>query len=246
MMILEECSSTNDVAKAFARAGAPHGLVVAAEKQTHGRGRYGRRWISPPGGIWLTVLLRPPQPYLALEGIPLLGAYAVAQGVRRMTGLEAAVRWPNDVTIDDMKVSGVLAESEFIGALLSFVALGLGINANFRASLLGSLARKATTIRELVGRNIDPASLVSAVLRELENSFEIVMSGRSDDLVRRIERMDNSLGRRISVFVNGKNVVGVLSHFEGLSAVRVMMQGGLIERVQTSAVHSVRYLDALN
>ena len=129
----ESLPSTNDVALRLADVGVPEGTVIVAEEQTAGRGRRGRAWASPRGGIWLSVILRPGIPVERVPLIALSAAAATAQAIREATGLPARVKWPNDVLVDGKKIVGILAEA---GAGGEWVVVGIGINANIPLDVL--------------------------------------------------------------------------------------------------------------
>ncbi len=131
LSITSECTSTNDIVKRSAEMGAPHGFVSISETQSVGRGRLGKSWVSPVGGIWLSILLRPGGHQSFLDSLPLLGALAIAEAVGSQLRLKACVRWPNDVVVDNRKVAGILAEAKSKGNELAYVILGLGINCEF-------------------------------------------------------------------------------------------------------------------
>jgi BirA family biotin operon repressor/biotin-[acetyl-CoA-carboxylase] ligase len=140
LLILEECTSTNDIAAQMANAGAPHGFTVFAEKQTQGRGRHDRTWFSPEGGIRASVVLRPPRSFEPSEGIQLIGALAMVQAISALHKIKTSVRWPNDVMFNNRKLAGALVEARFTGNLLEYAILGLGVNVNFPSSLLTGVA----------------------------------------------------------------------------------------------------------
>lgn len=124
---LEACGSTNDEAARFARSGASHGTVVIAETQSAGRGRDGRVWRSPPGGLYLSAILRPP---IALDMVPPLTlaiGVAVCDAVR-LCGVGGRLKWPNDVLVDRKKLAGVLVEAQSQGGRLESVVVGIGLN----------------------------------------------------------------------------------------------------------------------
>jgi BirA family biotin operon repressor/biotin-[acetyl-CoA-carboxylase] ligase len=122
-------ASTNDVARALAREGAPAGTVVLAEEQTHGRGRGGHGWHSPRGvGLWLSVLLRPTRPLAELARFTLAGAVAACRACRTTTGLPVVIKWPNDLLLHGRKLGGVLAELRSAGDRAEELVLGFGIN----------------------------------------------------------------------------------------------------------------------
>src|SRR5262252_2822814 len=122
--VVEETGSTNADLLAEAQAGAGEGLVLVAEAQTEGRGRLGRRWISPPRrALTFSVLLRPPVPSALLGWVPLLAGVAVASALERTAGMDARLKWPNDVLVGDAKLAGILAERWG-----DAVVVGTGIN----------------------------------------------------------------------------------------------------------------------
>ncbi|NUR26041.1 MAG: biotin--[acetyl-CoA-carboxylase] ligase [Catenulispora sp.] len=127
---VDETGSTNADVLAAAATGEPEGVVIVAGTQTAGRGRLGRTWQSPPdGGLWCTTLLRPEGVPMARIGwLPLLAGVALAETVRAVTGLDAGLKWPNDLLVRDAKCAGILAEADGNGA----VALGVGLNTNLR------------------------------------------------------------------------------------------------------------------
>jgi len=126
--------STLDAIHDLGGQGAPSGTVVLAEEQTAGRGRDGRTWRSPVGGAWLGMLLRAPVPpagVLSLRvGLVLADVVEAVLGVRptSLSGPRAALKWPNDVLVDDRKVAGILCESRWQGDALQWLAVGIGVN----------------------------------------------------------------------------------------------------------------------
>lgn len=160
-----ETGSTNSDLLAAARAGAPEGTVLAAEVQTAGRGRLDRRWICPPrAALSFSVLLRPDGvPAVARGWIPLLAGVAVAAGLRAQAGLDARLKWPNDVLVGGAKISGILAEQS--GAA---IVLGIGINVTTRREELP--VPHATSV-VLAGAVPDREQLLVAVLGELETWY---------------------------------------------------------------------------
>jgi len=122
--VVEETGSTNADLLAAARGGAGEGLVLVAEAQTSGRGRMGRRWVSPPRrSLTFSVLLRPAVPAGLLGWVPLLAGVAVAAALERAAGVDVRLKWPNDVLVDGAKIAGILAER-----WSNAVVIGTGIN----------------------------------------------------------------------------------------------------------------------
>jgi BirA family biotin operon repressor/biotin-[acetyl-CoA-carboxylase] ligase len=169
LTVLAEAGSTNAEAAQRARDGAPEGTVVVAESQTAGRGRQGRTWQSPPrAGLTLSVVLRPP----AISGwLPLLAGLSVAVALREQTGLDAGVKWPNDVLIPgdrgERKVAGLLAEVPAGGN--GAIVIGIGLNVTTRAAELPD--ERATSLAIEGATSTDRDTLLKAVLRSLARAY---------------------------------------------------------------------------
>jgi BirA family biotin operon repressor/biotin-[acetyl-CoA-carboxylase] ligase len=167
--VLQTVGSTNDYAARLARRGAPHGTLVAADEQTAGRGRRGRRWHTPAGsGLALSLVLRPGEVSQFAPGAwNTVGALAVAEALRGLGG-EASVKWPNDVLLGGQKVSGVLAEAVWRGEALEYLILGIGVNV-----LPGSVPPRAelefpaTSVEAEIGRPVDRHELLARIVGEL-------------------------------------------------------------------------------
>jgi BirA family transcriptional regulator, biotin operon repressor / biotin---[acetyl-CoA-carboxylase] ligase len=162
-----EVGSTNDIALALARDGAPHGTVVLAEAQMSGRGRSGRAWDSPAGGgIWLSVVLRPgggPVPVAPLQ----VGRIVAGAIARQHPVLRPRLKWPNDVLIEGRKVAGILCESTGGSGGVEVLVAGIGINTDHRAgaALAPGLQDTATFISLAAGGPVDREALAAAIVR---------------------------------------------------------------------------------
>jgi len=127
VIALRLAPSTLDIAHELGASGAAHGATVIAEEQTSGRGRDGRRWHSPPGGVWLSMLVR--SPHADLRTVSLRAGLVVADALDELLGgPRARLKWPNDVLIDDRKIAGVLSEGRWQGNSLQWLAVGIGVN----------------------------------------------------------------------------------------------------------------------
>jgi BirA family biotin operon repressor/biotin-[acetyl-CoA-carboxylase] ligase len=164
-----ETESTNDLALSAALAGAVHGAVYLAEHQSKGRGRQGRTWHSPPGtGLWFSLVLRFPLPVGEAWRITLGAGVAVAEAARSL-GVDAQVKWPNDVLADGRKLAGVLTETRTEGRTLAFSVLGIGVNVNQdREDFPPDLRRIATSLKAESGRHTDRTEFLCRALNLLE------------------------------------------------------------------------------
>jgi BirA family transcriptional regulator, biotin operon repressor / biotin---[acetyl-CoA-carboxylase] ligase len=161
------CASTNERLKQRARAGAAQWTAVLADAQTAGRGRQGRRWSSPAGNLYLSVLLRPAPPGARWSVLPLAAGLAVAEALGG-DGLEARLKWPNDVIAGGRKVGGILAEATSGADGLESVVLGIGVNVALRPpDLPPDVAATVTCVDEELARAVDRVQVAAAVLARL-------------------------------------------------------------------------------
>ena len=243
IVALEETESTNDHARKLAQAWddpAPHGTVVFAESQTAGRGRRGRRWVSPPrANLLLSILLRPDLPIERWSRFTHIAGLAVALGLEELA-FTPKLKWPNDVYLDDRKLAGILVESD---ATAGFVIVEIGLNVNGRREEWpDELRDELTSLREVSGGETSRESVAICVLAQLEHtlnrSFAEVHSG--------IEERDYLNGKRL-VVAQAKDdpVIGIGSGFgpEGELLLREESGGSVItvtaaEHVRLVARHS--------
>jgi BirA family transcriptional regulator, biotin operon repressor / biotin---[acetyl-CoA-carboxylase] ligase len=214
----DSIDSTNRYLLDQARAGAPAGVVAVADHQSAGRGRLSRRWEAPPGSnLLMSVLLRPSlapgQRHLASVVV----ALAAADAVLATIGAELGIKWPNDLQAPDgRKVAGVLAEADLVGAIGSGpapVVVGIGINVNWPAGdrdLPPELAGAATSLRQLLDRQVDRAALLDAVLGALAPRVDALESsagrdGQATDFAGRC----TTLGTQVRVEMAGSAFEGV-------------------------------------
>lgn len=160
--------STNAEALALAEKDFPEWTVVLADEQTSGRGRSGKYWHSPAGGLWFSVVLRPTIP---TESLPLIQFYA-ANSIRRVleqaSGKQTSVKWPNDLILGGLKLGGILVEAKLVSTRIDFAVVGTGINLNVESS---SLPKNATSTFKVTGRALDRDAMLGALLEELQSSY---------------------------------------------------------------------------
>ncbi len=232
-----EVSSTNDVAKELAANGSEEGTVVVAETQTRGRGRIGRRWVSPEGGIWFSIVLRPDvTPTDALK-LTLTAAVAVARAIRETLELKAEIKWPNDILIGERKVCGILTEMSTRGQTVDFVTLGIGINANvdidpFPENLRASL----TSLRTELKREVNRERLLQALLEELENQYKIFIQQGFGQILKEWKNLATFLGSHVEVAVYDEKISGFATDVDHNGALLIKTKNGIIRKVTSGDV----------
>ncbi len=192
--------STQEHAFELARKGASEGALVVAEEQTGGRGRRGRSYYSPRGGIWFSIVLRPPLPPRAAPVINLAAGVALADVMRELGLSSALLRWPNDVLAGGKKLSGILAEMSAEPDELHFVILGMGINANIEMdSFPEDLRSVATSLWTELGRRVDRVEVLCRVLEKLEKYYSRLLEEGSSSILAAWKSFPNMLGKPVRV-----------------------------------------------
>jgi BirA family transcriptional regulator, biotin operon repressor / biotin---[acetyl-CoA-carboxylase] ligase len=169
-LLLAETSSTNDVAREQARKGAKSGFLVAASRQTMGRGRLGRGWESPPDrGLYVSILLRPSLPMTEAGKLTILSSIATADAVEAVSGVRPQIKWPNDLIIENRKLAGLLIETEPKGKRLAFAVVGIGLNVRHEAADFSPEVRsRATSLLLATKQAPRRADVLVALLKALE------------------------------------------------------------------------------
>ncbi len=195
-----ELTSTNDLARDHAARGAAEGTTLVADYQVSGRGRQGREWLAEPGTALLcTVILRPPATVSRSAWLTLLAGVAAARAVRRLTDLEAVLKWPNDVRVDGRKLAGILTET-FRGEDSGVALIGLGLNLTQQAAdFAGELAETATSLQIAAGRAPHRDDLLTAYRRELQELYANLCDDRIAVLSEAWLELDETIGRQVTV-----------------------------------------------
>lgn len=212
--------STMHLARILARRGEPEGTVVIAEQQTSGRGRLDRHWLSPGGGIYLTLVTRPSVAPSQAPRINLLAAVVVSRTLERLYGLAARVKWPNDVLVDGRKVCGILAEMDAECDAVRFVNVGIGLNANSRVA---DEQPAGVSLLELLGAPVDRVLLVREIVQDVLDSLPRLTSGALLDEWR---SRTVTLGREVSVACGDSTIRGIALDITASGTLLVQDAGG--------------------
>ena len=218
LLILSEASSTN--ALALSSVGQRQsGSVILAEIQKEGRGRLSRSWASPQGGIWMSLVLKPDIPLSRVYRINMAASVSICRAISRL-GLEAGIKWPNDILIQEKKVSGILTELGAQMDRLDYVVVGMGLNANNDTSAFPSQWRSTSLAAEL-GRGIDRCALVAAILNEMEKAIDNM---ESQEIYEEWRSLSLSLGKRVRISSAEGDLTGQVVDLDGDGAL-ILQQG---------------------
>jgi BirA family biotin operon repressor/biotin-[acetyl-CoA-carboxylase] ligase len=227
-----EVASTQDVAKALAAQGADEGTIVVAETQVAGRGRIGRGWASPPGGIYLSIILRPDiKPFEAIR-FPLIAGVAIAQAIERLTGLKPQLKWPNDIIVGGRKTGGILTEMSAETDRINYIILGIGVNVNTaKAHFPEEIEGIATSLRTECGKEVPRVQLVQGILAELESLYQVFQVSGFETIRERWKAQSCTIGTWVSVRGEREQVEGEALDIDEDGALILRKANGALERV---------------
>jgi BirA family biotin operon repressor/biotin-[acetyl-CoA-carboxylase] ligase len=177
ILYFERVDSTNRLGRELGRQGEKEGLVILAESQSQGKGRRGRVWESPSGvNLYISIILKPSLSPAVAQKITLLTGVAVANALTKTSGLEAKIKWPNDIFIHGKKAAGILAEMETEGSTIRFIVLGVGVNVNWKMEDVSpDLQALATSLQAETGKTFSRAQVASDILMELEKEYKLFL-----------------------------------------------------------------------
>ncbi len=224
--------STMQPARLLARNGAAEGTLVIAGRQMAGRGRLDRSWVSPEGGIYMTLVLRPVLPPAHAPRVNLMVAVAVSAALEKLYRLSPQLKWPNDVLIQGRKLCGILAEMEAEADAVHFINVGIGLNANAHVT---AETPDAVSLMELLGGPVNRVRLTREIVEQAQSRVTHLVSGVVLDEWR---RRSITLGREVRI-VGGETVTGIAVGIDGLGALLVRDSAGRVhEIVAGDCVHA--------
>lgn len=228
-----ETDSTNLQACRFGDEGEAEGLVVIADRQTAGKGRLGRQWASPGGvNLYASILLRPPIPAFQAPRLTFLSAVAVCRAIERCSGLQARVKWPNDVLVQGAKVAGLLNEMSAETDRVNYIVLGVGVNLNMRADQLPSdLRYPATSLAMASGQPVARVNFTRTLLQEIDALYQLYLEQGSAPVLAAWTALCDLTGQSVRVDCQQVQIEG--------SMVGLAEDGALLVRTATGKVESV-------
>lgn len=221
----DSIGSTQAFASNMASDPLESGSVIMAGVQTAGKGRLGRKWVSPKGGIWLSVILRPEFDVSKITLVPLAASVALASSIQKALGVKTELRWPNDVTSNGKKVAGMIIDATIESSKIESIVLGIGINYKVSPSEIerkiassGNFYGVATLIRD--NNAPKPAKFIQLFLEELERILESLNGGRTQSIITQWTKRSSTIGKHVSISTQDGKVSG--------TAVKIDSDGGLI------------------
>lgn len=227
-----ELPSTMDAAKQLARKGCPDFTTVIAGRQTSGRGRLNRQWISDEGGLYFTVVLRPELPPVLSFRVGFLASLTLARTLNEMFGVDVRVKWPNDLLVGERKICGMLSELEAEADRVAFINVGVGLNVNNDPS---GIEPAATSLKAILGRKVSIKDIVARYLDAFERRMQTLAH---DQVVEEWKTYTVTLNREVRVVTNRDVFTG--------KAIDVDDNGALVLKCADGSVKKILYGDCFH
>ena len=226
----DEVTSTNE--KAIELAGSvEEGTVIIAKKQKKGRGRFGREWISPEGGVYISVILKPEISPVNAPEITLITGIAVVKVIRKL-GLDAMIKWPNDVLIHGKKVCGILTSAITRDDKVDYVVVGIGINANVDISTFPKELRKsATSLKEESKKEVSMENIIKDLLYEIEIIYDTFKEGKFAYLLNEWGGLSDTIGKKVKIKTRTEVIEGNAVGINGSGMLIIELKDGSLRRV---------------
>ena len=231
-LYFDEVNSTNEKANELA-VDVEEGTVIIAEKQKKGIGRFGREWFSPKGGVYVSVVLKPKISPIDASKMTLIAGIAVAKVIRKL-GLDAKLKWPNDILIHGKKVGGILTSISTKEYKIDYVIVGIGINANVDLSMFPKEVQEgATSLKGELKTEVSTEKIIEDVLYEIEMNYEIFKfkKGNFTYLLNEWKRLSDTIGKKVKIKMQTEVIEG--------EAVGINRDGALILKLEDGSLKNI-------
>lgn len=243
IITFDAVDSTHTEAKRLSASAKNNGTVLIAKAQTAGRGRLGRSWSSPEGGIWMSIILSPGLPIIDIYKIGLAGALSGAETIEDY-GSRAWVKWPNDIMIDDRKAGGILLEASGEAECVTSLVLSIGINVNFPSSTITGSAPNAITVMDKLSANINLNEACVSLLKLIDHKLSYIYSDRWELIFSSLKDYDYLKGKTVKIELpENKELIGEYSGIAENGCLKIKTAGGKDEQLSMGEIVKVYYED---
>ena len=228
----EEIDSTQNFAEQIALDEKENGTIVIAEKQTAGKGRLDRKWTSPKGGIWFSLIIHPKFDVSTSTLVPIAGAVALAKAIKNTLNIDVSVKWPNDITLNGKKVAGMLVDASFQANNIDYLILGIGINFDIDAKKIEKRLSKSANFYGVNSlRKKDDSTTPKILLREFLVQFEKILiqlnKGEKAKIVKEWTKKADKIGKKISINTSDGKISGVAQGIDNDGALKLKTSKGI-------------------
>ena len=202
--------STQNQALKMANESKNHGTIIIAEKQTGGKGRSGRKWISPKGGIWISIILQPKLDISIITLFPIAASLALSYAIEKTCKISPELKWPNDLTVKGKKLAGMLVDASFESNRIVSLVLGVGINFNVNVKEIEKILKNTPNYYGVASLNkqknkTTAIKLIQSFLLELEKIYELLNTKQTKKIISEWTKRSSTIGKNVEIdTINGK------------------------------------------
>ena len=235
--VFDELDSTQDFANALPIVESVHGTIVIAKKQKMGKGRIGKSWISPEGGLWMSIIFRPEFNMNSIIFTQFIGAIAIAEAIKEVANIRCSLKWPNDVLINEKKVCGILVDVN-LESNNKVIVMGIGLNTNIEPSLVNNKLTQdfinATSLNKECGHEIDLVQLTKSIIDRIEYYYyDLLTTGKLMEIINLWKKNSDIIGKRATIYDGNEKFVGQI--------IDIDKDGALLMKLGDSSVKRVTY-----
>ena len=222
----EEIDSTQGFAEQIASDKKENGTIIIAEKQTSGKGRLSRKWMSPKGGIWFSLIIHPKFDVSSSTLVPIASAVALSKSIKSVLGVKTEVKWPNDITMNGKKVAGMLVDASFQANNIDYLILGIGINFDIDAKKLEKRLSKTPNFYGInslrkKGDETPPKLLLKEFLIQLEKNLSYLDNDEKSKIVKEWTKRAVGIGKKITINTSNGKISGISKGIDNDGALRL-------------------------
>jgi len=242
VIVYDEVESTNSIAYELLKQGYPSGTVFIADRQTKGKGRLGRKWISPPGkNLYISIAIKPHIPPKDATLITLTSVVACTTALRRYTEIPVQIKWPNDMLIEEKKVGGILTEMKIEGEKIKAVVVGMGINVNMTEDdLPDEIKDIATSLKIYKGEDFSRALLAVEIIKECDKWYQLLEKKNRKTIIDRWMQLSGTIGRQVKIVMTDKEIYGTAEAIDEEGRLIVKLPDSSYEKICAGDVTLMR------
>ncbi|WP_297213025.1 MULTISPECIES: biotin--[acetyl-CoA-carboxylase] ligase [Thermodesulfovibrio] len=242
IFIYDEVESTNSVAYELLKKGYPSGTVVIADRQTKGKGRLGRKWISPAGkNLYMSIAVKPNITPKYATMITLTSVVACTTALRRHTDIAVLIKWPNDMLVDHKKVGGILSEIKIEGEKIKAAVVGIGINVNMtEEDIPEEIKDIATSLRICKGEEFSRALLAVEIIKEFDKWYQLLEKKNRKTIIDRWMQLSGTIGRQVKIVLTEREIIATAEAIDEEGRLIVKLSDGTYEKISAGDVTLLR------
>ncbi|GAQ95572.1 BirA family transcriptional regulator, biotin operon repressor [Thermodesulfovibrio aggregans] len=242
IVVYDEVESTNSKANELLKQGYPSGTVVIADRQTKGKGRLGRTWISPPGkNLYMSIALKPTIPPKYATLLTLTSVVACTTALRRYTDIPVVIKWPNDMLIDDKKVGGILTELKIEGEKIKAAVVGIGINVNMtEEDMPEEIKEIASSLKIYRKEDLSRGLLAVEIIKEFDKWYQLLEKRQRKTIIDRWMQLSGTIGRQVKIIFTDREILATAEAIDEEGRLIVKLNDGTYEKISAGDVTLLR------